>query len=77
MLFYIVYQFTFVYFRSCDKQPLVGGIPVPVVKSPWMHQFPASHNTYSEFKDPWTVSSNDMYAYQRTTLTHGPKIAIP
>ncbi|KAL4233708.1 hypothetical protein ACF0H5_008388 [Mactra antiquata] len=63
--------------RSCDKQPLVGGIPVPVVKSPWMHQFPASHNTYTDYKDPWSVSTNDMYSYQRSTLTHPPKIALP
>nr|AAZ83700.1 aryl hydrocarbon receptor [Dreissena polymorpha] len=63
--------------RSCDKQPLVGGIPVPVVKSPWMHQFPTAHNSYPEYKDSWSVPSNDMYAYQRSTLSHAPKIAIP
>jgi len=56
---------------------MVGGIPVPVVKSPWMHQLPASHNTYTEYKDAWGMPSNDMYSYQRSALTHAPKITIP
>ncbi|KAJ8315578.1 hypothetical protein KUTeg_007728 [Tegillarca granosa] len=47
--------------RSCDKQPLVGGIPVPVVKSPWIHGYP-SHNSYGDPKDWAAVPSSDMYS---------------
>lgn len=69
--------------RSCEKQPLVGGIPVPVVKSPYFHNFPATHNSYGDYKD-WSTSTNDMYTYQRQqrgliadSLMHPPKITIP
>ena len=70
-------------FRSCEKQPLVGGIPVPVVKTSYFHNFSSTHNSYGEYKD-WSSSTNDMYAYQRQqrglitdSLMHAPKIAIP
>ncbi|XP_033741802.1 uncharacterized protein LOC117328383 [Pecten maximus] len=69
--------------RACDKQPLVGGIPVPVVKSAWLHQFPTSHNSYGDSKD-WAMSHNDMYACHQKSqrgiiaenMSHVPKVTI-
>ncbi|KAL3881168.1 hypothetical protein ACJMK2_027625 [Sinanodonta woodiana] len=68
--------------RTCEKQPVVGGIPVPVVKSPWIQQFPTSQ--YGEYKD-WSMSTNDMYAYHQRqprgiitdSLSQAHKVSIP
>ena len=84
ILFHIIFILCYIFdFRSCEKQPLVGGIPVPVVKTSYFHNFPSTHNSYGEYKD-WSSSTNDMYAYQRQqrglitdSLMHAPKIAIP
>lgn len=47
--------------RIYDKQPMTGGIPVPVVKtSPW-YQYPTSHSAYGDPKD-WSIQTDDLYS---------------
>ncbi|XP_050391766.2 uncharacterized protein LOC126810627 [Patella vulgata] len=43
--------------RSCDKQ--TASIPVPVVKSPWLHHCNNTHSNYQDNRD-WT---GDLYGY--------------
>ncbi|KAK3097370.1 hypothetical protein FSP39_009073, partial [Pinctada imbricata] len=68
--------------RSYDKQPLTGGIPVPVVKtSPW-YQYPTTHNGYGDPKD-WNIGHTDIYSCQKSPrgiivdpLPHVAKVPI-
>lgn len=66
--------------RIYDKQPMTGGIPVPVVKtSPW-YQYPSSHAAYGDPKD-WSIQ-DDMYSCHQKrglisdNLSHLSKVTI-
>lgn len=66
--------------RIYDKQPMTGGIPVPVVKtSPW-YQYPSSHAAYGDPKD-WSIQ-DDMYSCHQKrglisdNMSHLSKVTI-
>lgn len=70
------------FLHRCDSQPLVGGIPVPVVKTAWMSQIPG-HSTYGHDVKDWNIHQNSMMDlchqkyHQRGVISESmPKVAI-
>lgn len=76
----MIIKIIFCFNRIYDKQPMTGGIPVPVVKtSPW-YQYPSSHAAYGDPKD-WSIQ-DDMYSCHQKrglisdNMSHLSKVTI-